>query len=106
MTSTKPNLTIINAIADDIEANHMRRVVHVSPTMAGGGMASVIHLLAEYPPDGWRASTCNTFSTKGVMRKLKRWRIAKRKSKMVILTLCTSIVHLIGHTKEKSQLQR
>ena len=74
-------MTIINAIADDIEANHMRRVVHVGPTMAGGGMASVIHLLAEYPPDGWRASTCNTFSTKGVMRKLKRWRIAKKEIK-------------------------
>ena len=59
----------------------MRRVVHVGPTMAGGGMASVIHLLAEYPPDGWRASTCNTFSTRGVMRKLKRWRIAKREIK-------------------------
>lgn len=59
----------------------MRRVVHVGPTMAGGGMASVIHLLAEHPPDGWRASTCNTFSTKGVMRKLKRWRIAKREIK-------------------------
>ena len=59
----------------------MRRVVHVGPTMAGGGMASVIHLLAGYPPDGWRASTCNTFSTRGVMRKLKRWRIAKREIK-------------------------
>jgi glycosyltransferase involved in cell wall biosynthesis len=59
----------------------MRRVVHVGPTMAGGGMASVIHILAEHPPDGWRASTCNTFSTKGVMRKLKRWRIAKREIK-------------------------
>ena len=75
------NLRIINAIANDIEAFHMRRVVHVGPTMAGGGMASVIHLLAEHPPDGWRASTCNTFSTKGVMRKLKRWRIAKKEIK-------------------------
>ncbi len=75
------NFRIINAIADDIEAFHMRRVVHVGPTMAGGGMASVIHILAEHPPDGWRASTCNTFSTKGVMRKLKRWRIAKREIK-------------------------
>ncbi len=72
---------MINAIANDIEAFHMRRVVHVGPTMAGGGMASVIHILAEHPPDGWRASTCNTFSTKGVMRKLKRWRIAKREIK-------------------------
>lgn len=56
----------------------MRRVVHVGPTMAKGGMASVIHLLAANPPEGWRASSCNTFSTQGVRRKLKRWRIARK----------------------------
>ena len=60
-----------------LEARHMRRVVHVGPTMAPGGMASVIHLLAANPPDGWRASSCNTFSTQGIRRKFKRWRIAK-----------------------------
>ena len=62
----------------NLEECHMRRVVHVGPVMAGGGMASVMHLLAEYPPDGWRASTCNTFSRRGTFRKLKRWRIAKK----------------------------
>jgi len=59
----------------------MRRVVHVGPTMAPGGMASVIHLLAANPPEGWRASSCNTFSTKGIRRKMKRWRIAKKEIK-------------------------
>lgn len=59
----------------------MRRVVHVGPTMAAGGMSSVIHLLAANPPEGWRSSSCNTFSTKGVRRKIKRWRIAKKQIK-------------------------
>lgn len=64
-----------------LEARHMRRVVHVGPTMAPGGMASVIHLLAANPPEGWRSSSCNTFSSKGVRRKFKRWRIAKKEIK-------------------------
>ena len=59
----------------------MRRVVHVGPTMAKGGMASVIHLLAANPPEGWRSSSCNTYSTKGLRRKMKRWRIAKKQIK-------------------------
>jgi glycosyltransferase involved in cell wall biosynthesis len=44
-------------------------------------MASVIHILAANPPEGWRASSCNTFSTKGIRRKMKRWRIAKKQIK-------------------------
>ena len=59
----------------------MRRVVHVGPTMAPGGMSSVINLLAANPPEGWRSSSCNTFSTKGIRRKMKRWRIAKKQIK-------------------------
>jgi glycosyltransferase involved in cell wall biosynthesis len=49
--------------------------------MDPGGMASVIHILAANPPEGWRASSCNTFSTKGLRRKIKRWRIAKKQIK-------------------------
>ena len=59
----------------------MRRVVHVGPTMAPGGMSSVIHTLAANPPEGYRASSCNTYSSKGVRRKIKRWRIAKKQIK-------------------------
>jgi len=56
----------------------MRRVVHVGPLMAPGGMASVITILAANPPEGWRASSCNTFSRRGKLQKLKRWRTAKK----------------------------
>ncbi|MDC0557239.1 glycosyltransferase family 4 protein [Candidatus Poseidoniaceae archaeon] len=49
--------------------------------MAPGGMSTVIHLLAANPPEGWRSSSCNTFSTKGIRRKIKRWNIAKKQIK-------------------------
>ena len=56
----------------------MRRVVHVGPLMAPGGMSSVITLLAGNPPEGWRASSCNTYSRRGTLQKLRRWRVAKK----------------------------
>ena len=56
----------------------MRRVVHVGPLMAPGGMSSVIKLLAANPPEGWRTSSCNTFSRRGAIQKLRRWQIAKK----------------------------
>lgn len=59
----------------------MRRVVHVGPLMAPGGMSSVIKLLAANPPQGWRASSCNTYSRRGKLQKLRRWRIARNEIK-------------------------
>ena len=59
----------------------MRRVVHVGPLMAPGGMSSVIKLLAANPPKGWRASSCNTYSRRGKLQKLRRWRIARNEIK-------------------------
>ena len=59
----------------------MRRVVHVGPLMAPGGMASVITLLAANPPEGWRASSCNTYSRRGTLQKIRRWRVAKKEIK-------------------------
>lgn len=59
----------------------MRRVVHVGPLMAPGGMSSVIKLLAANPPHGWRASSCNTYSRRGKLQKLRRWRIARNEIK-------------------------
>ena len=56
----------------------MRRVVHVGPLMAPGGMSSVITLLAANPPEGWRASSCNTYSRRGALQKIRRWRVAKK----------------------------
>ena len=59
----------------------MRRVVHVGPLMAPGGMSSVIKLLAANPPKGWRVSSCNTYSRRGKLQKLRRWRIARNEIK-------------------------
>ena len=59
----------------------MRRVVHVGPLMAPGGMSSAITILAANPPKGWRASSCNTYSRRGKLQKLRRWRIARNKIK-------------------------
>ena len=56
----------------------MRRVVHVGPLMAPGGMSSVITLLAANPPEGWRASSCNTYSRRGALQKIRRWSVAKK----------------------------
>ena len=75
------NLAGINTIAKEKSGPTMRRVVHVGPTTAPGGMASVIQLLSANPPEGWRASTCNTFSDRGLTSKLNRWRIAKKEIK-------------------------
>ena len=33
----------------------MRRVLHVGPCDTPGGMATVMHTLAEFPPEGWEA---------------------------------------------------
>ena len=59
----------------------MRRVVHVGPLMAPGGMSSVMTILAANPPEGWRASSCNTYSRRGWFQKLRRWRIARNEIK-------------------------
>ena len=53
----------------------------MGPLMAPGGMASVIKLLAANPPEGWRASSCNTFSRRGAIQKMRRWQIAKKEIK-------------------------
>ena len=36
-------------------ANHMRKVLHVGPCDTPGGMATVMHTLAESPSEGWQA---------------------------------------------------
>ena len=59
----------------------MRRVVHVGPLMAPGGMSSVIKILAANPPERWRTSSCNTYSRRGKIQKLRRWQIAKKEIK-------------------------
>ena len=53
----------------------------MGPLMAPGGMSSVIKILAANPPEGWRTSSCNTYSRRGKIQKLRRWQIAKKEIK-------------------------
>ena len=55
----------------------MRRVLHVGPCNTPGGMAKVIEILSENPPEGWVAETLNRHSNKGTFSKLAAWRKAK-----------------------------
>lgn len=56
----------------------MRRVLHVGPSEAQGGMATVISTLADNPPEGWTASICNTYSKSNLIKKLNKWREVRK----------------------------
>ena len=56
----------------------MRRVLHVGPCNTPGGMAKVIEILSENPPEGWVAETLNSHSHKGIYSKLVAWIKAKK----------------------------
>ena len=56
----------------------MRRVLHVGPCNTPGGMAKVIEILSQNPPDGWVADTLDSHSTKGIIAKINAWRKAKQ----------------------------
>ena len=56
----------------------MRKVLHVGPCNTPGGMAKVIQILSENPPEGWIAETLNSHSHKGIYSKLVAWRKAKK----------------------------
>jgi len=57
---------------------HMQTVLHVGPANSPGGMASVIRILANNPPEGWSAEILNSHSTKGIIAKLLAWKNAKK----------------------------
>ncbi len=58
--------------------HHMQTVLHVGPANTPGGMASVIRILAENPPNGWVAKVVDSHSTGGIYSKLVAWKTAKR----------------------------
>ena len=55
----------------------MRRVLHIGPCDTPGGMAKVMHILAENPPDGWRSEMISSHLDLGVFRKILVWRKAR-----------------------------
>ena len=56
----------------------MRRVLHVGPCNTPGGMAKVIEILSQNPPEGWIAEILSSHSEGSVFAKLLAWCKAQR----------------------------
>ena len=56
----------------------MRRVLHVGPANSLGGMATVMRILVENPPEGWNAQTIATHVDGSILAKLMVWRRSRR----------------------------
>jgi glycosyltransferase involved in cell wall biosynthesis len=74
----------------------MRKVLHVGPCDTPGGMATVMHTLAEFPPEGWEADLLASHAPGGLWAK---WRAYRRARKELIRRCASSderpdIVHV------------
>ena len=56
----------------------MRRVLHVGPCDTPGGMATVMHTLAEFPPEGWQADLLASHAPGGLWAKWRAYRRARQ----------------------------
>lgn len=59
----------------------MRRVLHVGPCDTPGGMATVMHTLAEFPPEGWQADLLASHAPGGLWAKWRAYRSALKELK-------------------------
>ena len=64
----------------------MRKVLHVGPCDTPGGMATVMHTLAEFPPEGWEAELLASHAPGGLWAK---WR-AYRRARKELIRRCSS----------------
>lgn len=64
----------------------MRKVLHVGPCDTPGGMATVMHTLTEFPPEGWQAELLASHATGGLWAK---WR-AYRRARKELIRRCSS----------------
>ena len=74
----------------------MPKVLHIGPCETPGGMANVMRILAEHPPEGWQAELLSTHVTGSPWAKWRAYRKA-RKALIQMLNdddLRPSIVHL------------
>ena len=55
----------------------MRRVLHVGPCNTPGGMAKVIQILSQNPPNSWSAEILESHSKGNILAKLLAWRKAQ-----------------------------
>ena len=61
----------------------MRRVLHVGPCDTPGGMATVMHTLAEFPPEGWQADLLASHAPGGLCSKCPAYRISLKELKLL-----------------------
>ncbi len=75
---------------------NMQSVLHVGPVNTEGGMATVIRILHENPPQGWRASTLSTHCNGNVVKKYLKWRKSFIEFKKVLSNtqLRPDVVHI------------
>ncbi len=59
----------------------MRKVLHVGPCDTPGGMATVMHTLADHPPEGWEADLLPSHTPGGLWSKWRAYRRARRELK-------------------------
>ena len=59
----------------------MRKVLHVGPCDSPGGMATVMRILAEHPPEGWEAELLASHAPGGLWAKWRAYRKARRELK-------------------------
>ena len=64
----------------------MRRVLHIGPCDTPGGMAKVMHILAENPPEGWDAELLSSHKIGNPITKWLAYRNAKKKFKKILLS--------------------
>ena len=60
----------------------MRKVLHVGPCDSPGGMATVMRILAEHPPEGWEAELLASHAPGGLWAKWRAYRKARRELKL------------------------
>ena len=56
----------------------MRKVLHVGPCNTPGGMAKVMEILSQNPPEGWQAEILSSHSPKNLIHKLRAWQKARK----------------------------
>lgn len=56
----------------------MRKVLHIGPCDTPGGMATVMHTLAEFPPKGWQAELLASHAPGGLWAKWRTYRRARK----------------------------
>lgn len=86
----------------------MRKVLHVGPCNTPGGMATVMHTLAEFPPEGWEAELLPSHAPGGLWAKWRAYRRARGRNFIDVAatkppspTWFTSTRPLIGRGGEK-----